>query len=117
MRFVDTLPSLLLLELRKNVLLSRNIGLLAAQLEIAFEAVTADPAIRDRGLHGTAGFRLMFAVTETAIGRERFDFIEDLRDRVAGIPQLQFAHTGRVDQHSTTRQNEQPPRGRRMPAA
>src|SRR5262247_1126875 len=58
----------------------------------------------------------MTAIAVSTFERERFDVIEGFFYRLAHIPQLQLAHSRRVDQEPAVRQEHQLPVRRRVPS-
>ena len=66
-------------------------------------------AILDGSLDGAARFELMPAISEPAFPGEGLDISESLRQSAIAFPQLQFAHSGRIDQHAPARQDEKTP--------
>src|SRR5215471_15762431 len=96
--------SQLLASLRANrgVLLRFQEPLLAFEFSKIFQALA-----RERlGVHGcayrAAGFALMAAITELAARCKFLNVAERAADSIGRIPQLQFAHPRRIDQHPTT---------------
>src|SRR5689334_14745774 len=92
--------------------------LLEPQLVIALETSAVEAAVLHRFDDGTSGFARVAAVPKPARLRERFDVREGAGQRLACVPQLQFAHPWRVDQDAAARKEDQlAPRAGMAPAA
>src|SRR5438105_8107280 len=89
----------------------------AREAAVILEAIRVEPPHLHRRGDGAAWFPRVRAVAEPAAVREMGDVVERRRDGVAVGPRLQFAHARRVDQQRAARQDDELPRGRRMPAA
>src|SRR5258707_347148 len=64
-----------------------------------------------RATHGAARLVHVFAIAEFTLRRNLRNFAERLSESLARIPQLQLAHSRRVDQDSAAGRNNQMPRG------
>jgi hypothetical protein len=80
--------------------LPRLVGLLALQLVIALETTGCQVARLNGGAHGAARFLAVPAIAKAAVAREHFNVRERPAHRLARVPQLQFPHAGRVDEHA-----------------
>src|SRR4051794_33734586 len=101
------LEAALLVELRTLILLAAVMVLLLLKLVIALETERRQGAGGDG--RGNRAVRLagVPAVAETAAFSQCVDFGEGARERVGGVPQLQFAHAGRVDQDAPVGQDQE----------
>src|SRR5579862_4702026 len=116
-RFRADLAGALDVEPGALVLLSGLVLLLRLQLAVTLETLGAEGA----GVHGrddrAAGLGHVAAVAEAAASAKRFDVGKRSRDRLPGVPQLQFAHARRVDQDAAAREEHELAAGARMTAA
>src|SRR5580765_5546353 len=110
-------PLLARLRLRAAVLLRRQPLELTLELAPALEALQVERPVRERGTDRAAGLAPVRTVGEPALCSQRLDVLERRLETGLGIPQLQLAHSGRVE-HETAfgKPNELPVRGR-VPAA
>ena len=78
--------------------------LLARNLRVALEPIGLERSTGDGGLDGAARFTIVPAVAEAAGRAECRHVRERLIERLVRVPQLQFAHAGRVDDDPAARQ-------------
>ena len=107
-RFLNTLPALLCFPLWCKIPTYANVVELAIQLLGVCQTLRVQNSIINRLFHRTAGFRIVAAVSKTAIYGELTDFIENAIESIR-LPELKLPYTRRVDKYSTGRQREQPP--------
>ena len=79
---------------------------LAAELVVAHQPIGIEVALFGGRDHGAAGFVPVGAVAETALLGERLDIRKRCFHRVCVGPELDLAHSGRVDQDAAVRQDE-----------
>lgn len=73
-------------------------GLFGAEFEVVRPALGGQSAGGKRGLDGAAGFGDVGAVGEAAAEGEGGDVVEGVVDGLGGVPELEFAHAGGVDE-------------------
>ena len=91
-------------------------GRLSCQRDEAVKPLRRQCAARNRLTYGTAGFMGVSAISEAAGGCELLDVGEG-DDGPAVLPQAQFAHSERVDDHRAARQREERADRRGVPSA
>lgn len=91
--------------------------LFPAQLVKVFEAVFFELMGSNGFADGTAGFGLVAAIAEFAGAREGFDVGESGFEAYGGVPELEFAHAGCVDEDAAARNDEELARGGSVAAA
>src|ERR1039458_7680605 len=115
--FMDRLPFLLLRLCGLHIGLAGVPRDFAAQLLIALPAGSIQFARIYGAPHCAAFFHHATAITETPLGRQRRDLRKGGIQAILPRPQLQLAHSWRVDERAPLRQRQQLPIGGRMPAA
>src|SRR5438270_10631276 len=112
----DALPLLALLDLQARARADFDGTELAQQLAVALEAVAVKRFIRQGSLDRTARLRVVSAIAEPALERERLDVLEQVVDPLVALPQLRLAKAGRIDDHAAARQLHQLAMARRVPS-
>ena len=87
---------------------------LALQLRVALPALPRQRAVGERLADRAAGLLIVGAVGEAAAPRDLLDVAEGLLE--VGVPELQLAHPGRVEDDAAAGQQDQLAVGRRVPA-
>ena len=96
---------------RALVQLPRLISLLAEELVKALQPEGGQLTGLHGGPNGAARLGAMLAVPKPAVGGALLDIRERPADRVAGLPELQLAHSRRIDEHPLVRQHHELARG------
>src|SRR3954471_10002911 len=83
---------------------------------VVLQPVGVEPSVGDRRGNRAPRLRLVHAVGEAAVVRQRLDLVERRVEPIAVQPRLQLAHARRVDQQRASGQRHQTARGRGMAA-
>lgn len=90
---------------------------LTLELAVAREPLRRERPAVDRRGHRAAGLGLVRAVGEAALQRQRLDVLERLPHPLAGLPELELAQAGRVEDEPAAREQVELAARRRVPAA
>src|SRR5262245_44799067 len=107
----------LLVELRPLAQLPGVMRLFVDELVEVLEPSRRKFAGVDRRPHGTPRLVAVPAVAEAAFGGKRVDIGERGADVLDDVPQLELAHSRRVDEHARAWQHDELTRRARVPAA
>ena len=91
-------------------------GELGLELQVAVPALLRERPVRERRLDRAARLALVAAVGEAAVLEEGRHVVERLLERLVGDPELELAHSRRVDHERAARQLDELAADRRVPA-
>jgi len=91
--------------------------LFPSQFVIALQAIFIESVCGDGFADGAAGFGCVAAVSELAVASESLNVGEDSAETMGGVPELEFAHAGSVDDNTTSGDENELARGGGVAAA
>ncbi len=98
--FIESTASLLFFVGGGFALAALDVGEFAFEFEVGIVSFGVEVAAFDGPLNGASGFLVVLAVTEPALLEQGFDIAEGIREAFVVSGELDFAHSGCIDEES-----------------